>query len=88
MFRMWCKIFKENRLVKDTVIEDTRDTNRTRKVLDGLEECCNRFNLTPPIWLDLNVSDFKRFSYTRFNSHNFIENIDFDYLEIRMIDED
>ena len=88
MFRMWCRVFKDTHMIKDTVIEDARDLNRTAKVLEGLEECCNRFNLQQPIWLDLNVNDFKKFAYTRFNHHNFIDTPDFDYLEIRMIEED
>lgn len=89
MFRMWCKIFKENRLLKDTVIEQPDlDKSRTRKVFDSLEEACQIFDLAVPIWLDLNIKDFKRHDKTRFYSDSFIEQIDFDYLEIHVIEED
>ena len=41
MFRLWVKIWKDNRLLDDTVVEnDERDT-RTHKVLGGLEEGCD-----------------------------------------------
>ena len=89
MFRMWCKIFKENRLLKDTVIEQPDlNKSRTRKVFDSVEEACQIFDLAVPIWLDLNIKDFKRHDKTRFYSDSFIEQIDFDYLEIHVIEED
>ena len=50
MFRLWGKIWKDNHLIKDTVIcDDTEDT--------------------------------------RFHQDNFVDSIDFDYLEIHIIEE-
>lgn len=88
MFRLWAKEFKDNRMIKDTVIEDARSETRTHKVFDALEEVCLRFDLGKPIWLEVTVSDFKRHSKARFSQDNFIEEIDFDYLEIHVIEED
>ena len=88
MFRLWAKIFKENRMVKDTVIRDDTNDTRTHKVFRALEEVCYQFDLGKPIWLDATVADFKKHSKTRFTSDNFIEAIDFDYLEIHVIEED
>ena len=88
MFRLWLKEWKNSRLVKDTVVEnDERDT-RTHKVLHALEEGCRRFDLAVPIWLDSSVRDFQRLSRCRFTQDAFIESIDFDYLEIWVIEED
>lgn len=88
MFRLWAKEFKDNRMIKDTVIEDVRSETRTHKVFDALEEVCLTFDLGKPIWLEATVSDFKRHSKARFSQDNFIEEIDFDYLEIHVIEED
>lgn len=88
MFRLWAKEFKDNRMIKDTVIEDARSETRTHKVFDALEEVCLRFDLGKPIWLEATISDFKRHSKARFSQDNFIEEIDFDYLEIHVIEED
>ncbi len=88
MFRLWAKIFKDNRMLRDTVVcDDTNDT-RTHKVFHSIEEVCYQFDLGKPIWLDTTVADFKRHSKTRFTSDNFIEAIDFDFLEIQVIEED
>lgn len=88
MFRLWAKEFKENRMIKDIVIEDNRDDTRTHKIFHALEEICLQFDLGKPIWLEATVSDFKRHSKTRFTQDNFIEEIEFDYLEIQVIEED
>lgn len=88
MFRMWCKIIKDNRLLRDTVIiKPDENESRTKKVLDGLDEACYEFELSVPIWLDLTINDFKKYDKTRFTKDNFIEQIDFDYLEIQVIEE-
>ncbi|MBQ7358880.1 MAG: hypothetical protein IJW63_02155 [Lachnospiraceae bacterium] len=88
MFRLWAKIFKDNHLVKDTVIEDSRQDTRTHKVFHALDEVCYQFDLGKPIWLDSTVTEFKRHAKAKFRQDNFIEQIDFDYLEIQVIEED
>ena len=38
MFRLWGKIWKDNRMIKDTVIcDDSKDT-RTHKIFHALQE--------------------------------------------------
>ena len=88
MFRLWAKEFKDNRRLKDTVIADPSDDTRTHKVFHALDEVCYQFDLGKPIWLDSTIQDFKRHDKARFTQDNFIESIDFDYLEIHVIEED
>ena len=88
MFRLWAKIFKDNHLMEDVVICNDKEDTRTHKVFQALDEACYELDLTRPIWLDLNIKDFKRHSKTRFTQDSFIEHIDFDYLEIQVIEED
>ncbi len=86
--RIWAREFKDNRMIKDTLVEDTTKNTRTKKVLSSLETVCKDFDLSIPIWLDSNINDFKRNATTRFTADSFIESIDFDYLEFRVIEED
>lgn len=87
MFRLWGKIWKDNRLVKDTVIcNDTEDT-RTHKIFQALDAICYEFDLSKPIWLDSTIEEFQKRDKTRFNQDNFVDSIDFDYLEIQIIEE-
>ena len=62
--------------------------HRTHKIFHGLEEICYEMDLGNPIWLDSTVKDFKKHDKARFYQDNFIEQIEFDYLEIQVIEED
>lgn len=88
MFRLWAKIFADTRLVKDIVICNDEDDTRTHKIMKALDNACYEMDLSKPIWLDANIRDFKRLSKVRFSQDNFIEEIDFDFLEIQVIEED
>lgn len=83
------KIWKDTHLIKDMVVcNDNPDLNRTRKIFDAVDTLCYEFDLSKPIWLDSTVADFKKHDKTRFTQDNFIDSIDFDYLEIHVIEED
>lgn len=88
MFRLWAKIITNNHMVKDLVIEDTGTDTRTHKIFHALDDICYQFDLEKPIWLDSSVEEFKKHSKVRFHQDNFIERIDFDFLEIQVIEED
>lgn len=88
MFRLWAKIFKDNRMLRDTCITDSGTDTRTHKIFHALDEICYEFDLGKPIWLDKTIAEFKRHDKARFTQDNFIEAIDFDYLEIQVIEED
>lgn len=87
MFRLWAKIFKDNRLIRDTVICDGSNDTRTHKIFHAIDEICNQFDLGKPIWLDATIAEFQKHDKVRFTQDNFIETIDFDYLEIHVIEE-
>ena len=88
MFRLWGKEFKDNHMLRDTVICDDSDDTRTHKIFKALEMICDEFDLSNPIWLDSNITEFKRIARTRFYAHSFVESIDFDYLDFYVIEED
>ena len=73
--RIWFKMMKNNHLLRDTTITDESDETRTHKVFHA-------------IWLEANVNEFKRHAKTRFTQDSFIEQIDFDFLEMQVIEED
>ena len=86
--RIWFKVFDDTHLVMTETIEDFSDETRTHKIFKTLEEACYRFDLGKPIWLDANVEEFQRHAKTRFYQDSFIEEIDFDYLEMQVLEED
>ncbi|MCI5884239.1 MAG: hypothetical protein PUG66_04825 [Clostridiales bacterium] len=89
MFRLWAKEFKSNRMIRDMVVENpSTELSRTKKIFAALDEICYEFDLSKPIWLEHNIEEFQRIDKTRFQKDNFIDAIDFDYLEIHVIEED
>ena len=75
-------------MIKDTTICDDSQDTRTHKVFRALEEICYEFDLGKPIWLESTIEDFKRHAKARFYQDNFVEQIEFDFLEIQVIEED
>ncbi len=85
--RIWFKIFQDNHLLRDTVITDDGNDTRTHKIFNALEQACYQFDLSKPLWLDATVAEFKRHAKARFYQDNYVEEIDFDFLEIHVIEE-
>lgn len=88
MFRLWAKEFKDNRMLRDMTVEDNSEDTRTHKIFRALDTVCYEFDLSKPLWLDNTVAEFKRHAKTRFYPDNFVDEIEFDYLEIHVIEED
>ena len=86
--RIWFKSWDNNHMIKDFVYEDWSDETRTHKIFAAVEKACYEFDLSKPLWLDSNVREFKKHSKSRFSQDNFVDEIDFDYLEIQVIEED
>ena len=73
MFRMWGKLMKDNHLLKDTVVcISDYSLSRTQMVFDSLDSICY---------------EFEYHDKARFTQDNFIESVDFDFLEIQVIEE-
>ena len=87
--RIWAKTFENNHMLRDMVVTNDDPTmTRTKKVFAALDEVCMAFDLSVPLWLDVNIADFKRTAKTRFRQDSFVDHIDFDFLEFQVIEED
>ncbi len=86
--RVWVKLMKNTHMIKETTIVRDEEDTRTHKVLHALEEACHTLDLSTPIWLEKNIKQFQRAARTRFSQDNFIETIEFDYLELQILEED
>ena len=81
-------MIQDNHLLKDYTFVDESEDTCTHKIFRGLEQACLQFDLGKPIWLDATVAEFKRHAKARFTKDCFVEEIDFDFLEIHVIEED
>lgn len=89
MFRIWGKLVKGGKLLRDyTVCIEDYSLTRTKKVYKALDEICLEFDLAKPIWLQANKDEFICHARTKFTQDSFIEHIDFDYLDFQVIEEE
>ena len=89
MFRLWANMIVSGKIVKNMTIENSDSSlNRTKKIFSAIDEVCYTYDLSKPIWLDKNINEFKKNSKTRFTKDNFVDDIDFDSLDIEVIEED
>lgn len=86
--KVWGKLWKNNHLLRDHVVVDASEDTRTHKVFHALEELCYEFDLSKPLWLDSTVREFQRHAKARFYQDSFIDEIDFDYMELMVLEED
>ena len=54
--RIWFKLMKDNRLLRDTTIADESEDTRTHKIFRALDAVCMEFDLAKPIWLPISVN--------------------------------
>lgn len=86
--RIWARTFKDNRTTNEITIEDLSAETRTHKIFNAIDKIAYDFDISRPIWLESNISDFKRHAKVKFRQDSFIEEIPFDYLEVCILDED
>jgi|LGVF01.2.fsa_nt_gb starvation-inducible outer membrane lipoprotein len=88
MFRLWGKIVTNNKIITDDVFE-TKILNLSaeEKIKQGLEALCYNFDIQNPMWFSDN-NNITMVGKTRFIDHHFIEDIDFDYFEIEIIEDE
>ena len=61
MFRLWAKIIDAGKIVKNMTIENSDSSlNRTKKIFHAIDEACYAYDLSKPLWLDKNISEFKK----------------------------
>ncbi len=77
--RFWGKIKIEDRIIKDLVQED-------KDFAAALVSICNRFDISRPIVCDKQIKEICSFRRTLFYPDDFVESVDFDTLEVEIID--
>ena len=80
------RMMKERFVMIETMTEDF-ETNKP--LVDRLEKClrvvCKELDVSVPIWLDRNTSEFACFRRTTFTPEQFIDQVKFDRLEIEVV---
>ena len=88
MLKLWGKLIKQHKIVRDVVLDMTLITDSAQTVRAALDDFAPALDIARPIWLPKNETDLTKFIITRFYPDQFMENVDFDWLEIEIIGDD
>lgn len=80
---LWVRLIRNARIEQQTTVPCTAKTVKT-----SLEDACHTLDLPVPIWLRKNENDWRAYQQTRFLQDHFMETIEFDRMEIELIDPD
>ncbi|MFA9423159.1 MAG: hypothetical protein ACERLG_06255 [Sedimentibacter sp.] len=87
MYKLWAKKIKSNKIINSLVVKNKEDLSLEEKRDKCLKEICQKLDISVPIWLKNHELEFSQFKYVTFNPHDFIDEIDFDKLEIELLDD-
>lgn len=88
MLKLWGKLIKHHKIVRDAVLDMTLITDSAQTVRAALDDFAPALDIARPIWLPKNETDLTKFIVTRFYPDQFMESVDFDWLEIEIIGDD
>lgn len=87
MYKLWAKKIKNNRIINSIVVKNKDNISLEEKRKKCMDEICKKFDLSIPIWLKNHDMDFSQFKYVVLYPEDFVDEIDFDKLEIELIDD-
>ncbi len=83
--RLWFKVIKEHRTVREYVYE--KDERLTYShFFTYLTDACPEIDVPTPVLLKAHIMDFAKFKHVKFKKKDFVEDIDFDWLWVENID--
>ena len=82
MARLWARIIVKHRIEQQATAPCTPDS-----VDEALTQLCHEFDIPCPLWLRKHENEFEAFRRTAFLPEHFVEEINFDRLEIEFLDD-
>ena len=81
MIKIWAKIIMDNKIQKDLIYESLDNYTR-EEFYEHISEICYRLSIPTPILVDTHFSYYENFNIVKFLPRDFVENFEFDKLEI------
>lgn len=77
MVRIWAKITKDEKILKDTIFESYENFD-VDKFFDYISAICEKLNIATPVILSKHIFHYLTFNLATFLPQDFPEEIDFD----------
>lgn len=84
MFRMWGKVLKDGKIVKQVTYERV-DKFAYSSFFNYLADICEELDIATPVLLKTHIFNYAKFNQVKFIPRDFAESVDFDKLVIENI---
>lgn len=79
------KLIKGTNIISEKVVEKEDNNASFRELLEAnLIDLCKELDISVPLWLKRNTTEFVRFRKTSFAKDQFVESVNFDRFEIKI----
>ena len=85
MVQLWIKVIKDDKIVKDTVVEKFEKFDYSLFV-DYLSEGFYSLDLSTPVVIKNHILNYAKYNVVRFVPSDFLESVDFDYVWVENLD--
>ncbi|MBR2384861.1 MAG: hypothetical protein IKA99_04530 [Clostridia bacterium] len=85
MVKLWIKLIKDDKIIKDVVVEK-QDAFEWVNFADYLTEGLYALDEPTPVVIKHHIIDFAKFHVVRFRPSDFVESVNFDYMWVENLD--
>lgn len=87
MYKLWARKINKNHMAGSIVVKNKEDISLLEKRDKCLKEICQRLDISVPVWLKKHDLEFSQFKYVTFYPQDFVDEVDFDKLEVELIED-
>jgi hypothetical protein len=81
--KIWAKTVLDDKITRNMLI----DAGNSADLYKSVVELCEKFDIPTPIVLKTAVWYFEEFGHVKFRPHDFVETVDFDFLEVERVND-
>ena len=81
MIRIWAKVIKKNKILRQFMLEKTESMDYSN-FYGYLREICENLDVPTPVLIKTHLFNYAKYNSVRFRADDFVEKIDFDKLEL------
>ncbi|MDD3831448.1 MAG: hypothetical protein PHW00_02190 [Clostridia bacterium] len=80
---LWIKTMREDKIARD-IVERNDKTLTMNNAEDMLQEMCHTLDVPTPLLTKSHYRNLAEFNFIKFLPRDFIESVDFDYMQVEM----
>ncbi len=87
MYKLWARKISRNKIINSITVKNKDNISNIDKRDKCLKEICQKLDISVPVWLKKHETEFSQFKSVTFYPQDFVDEVDFDKLEVELIDD-